>query len=194
MSADLKPAKKALRERVIALRDALPEPDRAARSEAIVRTLLASSDYRAAHVITAYASFGSELDTSVFLLQALADGKQLLLPRIDKAKGCLELRRVIDLQADLVGGVWGIREPALHCLQVDPGLAEFVLVPGVAFTRRGERLGYGGGYYDRLLTEVAPLTRRVAGAFSIQVVEALPLDRRDQPVHAVVTEKETLTD
>ena len=171
----------------------MPEPDRAVRSEAIIRTLLALRDYREAQVIAAYASFGSELDTSGFLLRALAAGKQLLLPRIDKAKRCLELRRVTNIESDLAAGVWGIREPALHCPRVDAAQAQFMLVPGVAFTRRGERLGYGGGYYDRLLTEVAPLTRRVAGAFSIQLVDAVPVDQRDQPVHAIVTERETLT-
>ena len=191
MSPDLKAAKKALRERIIAQRDAMSAADRAVRSGAIARTLLASTGYRDAKVVAAYASFGSELDTSAFLLQCLADGKHLLLPRIDKANRRLELHRVSDLGQDLVAGVWGIREPAAHCPRFDAEQAGFVLVPGVAFTRRGERLGYGGGYYDRLLIKV-PLARRVAAGFTNQLVDMLPADEHDQRVHAVVTEQETL--
>jgi 5-formyltetrahydrofolate cyclo-ligase len=92
---------------------------------------------------------------------------------------------------DLVSGVWGIREPAAHCPRSDAKQAGFMLVPGVAFTGRGERLGYGGGYYDRLLMNV-PLARRVGAGFASQVVEVLPTDAHDQRVHVVVTERETL--
>jgi 5-formyltetrahydrofolate cyclo-ligase len=185
---DLKAAKKALRAHILAQRDALDAGKRREHSNTILQRLLADSRYRSARVVAAYAAFGSEFDTSGLLADALQGGKQLLLPRIDKANARLELRRVVDLQADLVAGVWGIREPAQHCPPAAPSGVDFMLVPGVAFTAGGDRLGYGGGYYDRLMTALRPGTSRIAAAFSLQVVESLPMGGNDLRVTAVITE------
>ncbi len=192
MPDNLPSAKKALRESVIARRDALDVPQRREHSARILERLLLLPEYREASVVAAYASFGSEFDTSGFLGNVLSAGKQLLLPRINKAERRLELRQVNDLQSELVAGVWGIREPDGHC-PLRPGAdVDFILVPGVAFTAKGERLGYGGGYYDRLLTGVRPQTCRAAGAFSLQIVDDLPTGEHDQRVHLIVTELQTL--
>lgn len=185
---DLKAAKKALRTHILARRDALAAGKRREHSNAILHRLLADPRYRSAHVVAAYASFGSEFDTAGLLADALQGGKQLLLPRIDKPNARLELRRVIDLQADLAAGIWGIREPDLHCPLAAPSSVDFMLVPGVAFTTRGDRLGYGGGYYDRLMATLRPDASRMAAAFSLQVVEALPMGENDLRVTSVVTE------
>jgi 5-formyltetrahydrofolate cyclo-ligase len=189
---NLQSAKKSLRERIIALRNALDESARRVYSAQIVERLLMLPEYREATVVAAYASFGSELDTAVFLRETLAAGKQLLLPRINKAERRLELQQVHDPAVDLVAGVWGIPEPGDHCPQRSAAEVDFILVPGVAFTARGKRLGYGGGFYDRLLTEVQPQVCRTAGAFSLQVVEDLPTGARDQRVNCMVTELQTL--
>jgi 5-formyltetrahydrofolate cyclo-ligase len=189
---NLQSAKKSLRERIIAQRNALDVFTRDAHSAHIVERLLLLPEYREANIVAAYAAFGSELDTAVFLRETLAAGKQLLLPRINKAERQLELRRVNDPAADLVAGVWGIREPGDHCPQLPAAEVDFILVPGVAFTARGERLGYGGGFYDRLLAGVPPQVCRTAAAFSLQVVEELPTGDRDQRVNCIVTELKTL--
>ncbi len=188
---NLQLAKKSLRERILAQRDGLDPSQRRESSAKIIERLLLLPEYRQATVVAAYASFGSELDTAAFLRDALAAGKRLLLPRIDKAERRLELRQVSDPQSDLVAGVWGIREPGEHCPLLPPSLVEFILVPGAAFTAKGERLGYGGGYYDRLLTGIGPQVCRTAGAFSLQVVEDLPTGDRDQRLHCIVTELQT---
>ncbi|HWA14480.1 MAG TPA: 5-formyltetrahydrofolate cyclo-ligase [Burkholderiales bacterium] len=185
---DLRAEKKRLRAHVLAQRDALGADRRREASRIILQRLLADPRYRDAQVVAAYASFGSEVDTSGLLADVLAGGRRLVLPRIDKSHARLELRRVDDLGADLVAGVWGIREPAPHCPVADLGDVEFMLVPGVAFTRDGDRLGYGGGYYDRLMAGLRPQVPRIAAAFSVQVVERLPMGERDRRVSAVVTE------
>jgi len=101
----------------------------------------------------------------------------------------LELREVKNLRDDLVAGVWGIREPAERCPIMPPSAVEFLLVPGVAFTATGERLGYGGGFYDRLLSQLNAETPRVAAAFALQVVDSIPSGANDQRVHLIVTEE-----
>ena len=184
----LRSAKKTLRASVIARRDALDAETRRRASQAITAKLLALPAYRAAGVVCAYASFGSEFDTVAFCSDVIAAGKRLLLPRINRAARMLELREVKNLDGDLVAGVWGIREPRERCPIVPSSAVEFLLVPGVAFTATGKRLGYGGGFYDRLLAGLGSSVPRIAAAFSIQVVGDLPVGPRDQRVHQVVTE------
>jgi 5-formyltetrahydrofolate cyclo-ligase len=184
----LRSAKKALRASVIARRDALDSETRRRDSQAITAKLLALPEYRAAGVVCAYASFGGELDTTAFCSDVVASGKRLLLPRINRPARMLELREVKSLRGDLVAGVWGIREPAERCPIVPPSAVEFLLVPGVAFTASGERLGYGGGFYDRLLSGLNAKTPRVAAAFALQVVDSIPTGPNDQRVHLIVSD------
>ena len=186
----LRSSKKALRASVIAQRDALDAETRRRASQIITAKLRALATYRAAGVVCAYASFGSEFESAPFCSEVIAAGKRLLLPRINRAARTLELCEVRNLDGDLVAGVWGIREPAERCPIVLPSAVEFLLVPGVAFTATGERLGYGGGYYDRLLSGLNAKAPRVAAAFSVQIVDDLPVGPRDQRVHRVVTEGE----
>ena len=184
----IKQAKATLRTAILTRRDAADIESRSGDSLAITQKLCALPAYRAATAVAAYASFGSELDTSAFLARILADHKQLLLPRINRAQRVLELRHVADLEADLVSGVWGIREPAQRCPIFALDKVEFTLVPGVAFTQSGARLGYGGGFYDRLLASLDRRATRIAAAFQLQMVDQLPEERHDQRVDQVVTE------
>lgn len=186
----LRLAKKALREQVIARRDAVDSALRLRYSQLVTDRLLALPAYLCATAVAAYASFGSEFDTRAFLAGVIGAGKRLLLPRINRAARALELREVEDLDADLVAGVWGIREPSGRCPIRQSSAVEFMLVPGVAFTRKGERLGYGGGFYDRLLAGLSPDVERVVAALSVQMVDELPTGARDQRVHRIITEKD----
>ena len=181
--------KAALRRQIVAARDALP-PD---TLDFVIVT--AEHDYvtnldayRNACCVLAYMSFGSEFETAAFVAGTLASGKQLCLPRVDRATRRLELHRVDSMQRDLQSGVWGIREPRAECPHADISHIDFVLLPGVAFTPRCERLGYGGGFYDRLLTRFARRPPLVAAAFALQICEQVPLDATDQRIDIVVTE------
>lgn len=184
-------AKAALRREVLRRRDALPEAERASLSQQIFSEVPRLPAYSRSGVVLAYASFDSEPETRDFLLRVLQDGKTLLLPRVEP--GGLALYAARDLEADLAPGKWGIPEPLPdRCPRVDPARTEFVLVPGVAFCRAGGRLGYGGGYYDRLLAGAVPdKTPLVAAAFEVQIVDRVPVDPHDAPVDVVITEKQS---
>lgn len=181
-------AKAVLREAVLRRRDALGEGERATLGRRILGRVLDLPAYGRSAVVLAYASFGTELRTDGFLRQVLDDEKILLLPRVEPDG--LRLYEVRDLVRDLAPGKWGIREPKPdRCPSADPERVGFALVPGVAFDRRGRRLGYGGGFYDRLLAGgLAGRASLVSGAFEVQVVEEVPVGPHDVPVEAVVTE------
>jgi 5-formyltetrahydrofolate cyclo-ligase len=183
-------AKAALRRRILASRDALDPAQRVERSAAIVARVASMRAFRQARTVLAYAPFGSEADTWPLLRGLLAEGRTLLLPRVDRAGRRLVLHRVSDLDEDLAPGPWGIREPRPdRCPVVAVPAADLVLVPGVAFDRTGGRLGYGGGYYDRLLAAwPPPWPLLVAPAFELQLVDAVPRLPGDRRVDRVVTE------
>ena len=182
-------AKAALRETILRRRGELPERERASLGDRIIRTVLGLPAYERSNVVLAYASFGAELPTDRFLRRVLDDGKVLLLPRV--GSDGLDLYEVRDPDEDLVPGTWGIREPMQdRCPLADPGSVDFALVPGLAFDRRGRRLGYGGGFYDRLISGgLSDRTPLVSGAFGVQIVDEVPVGPNDVPVHAVVTEE-----
>jgi len=183
-------AKRALRQTVLARRDAVAPCSRAAWSTAIFAGLMGLPAVQRAGEVLAYDAFGSEPETLHFRRALRAGDKGLLLPRIDRPARALTLHRVRDLDADLTPGPWGIREPdPRRCPPVRPGNIDLVLVPGVAFDAGGGRLGYGGGYYDRLLGTCADATPLVAAAFEVQMVDRVPMGPGDRRVDLVVTER-----
>jgi len=181
-------AKTALRREILAARDALPATARIAASSHITQQIVALDAWKNARVVLAYLSFGSEFITDALIQQAAADGKQLALPRVDRATRRLAIHAVADMVNDLQAGVWGIREPRAEQPLVALETIDFVLLPGVGFTPRGERLGYGGGFYDRLLERFAQRPPLVAAAYAVQIRAQLPLDQHDRGVDLVFTE------
>ncbi len=186
------PLKAALRREVLAARDALPATERAELSAVITQKLLALEAYRNAACVLAYMSFGSEFNTAELVLDVLANGKQLCLPRLNRETRRLELHLAGNLD-HLENGVWGIREPRADNPRVVPDRIDFVLLPGVAFTPRCERLGYGGGYYDRLIAQFPSRHPLVAAAYALQMRDEIPLAADDQRVDVVVTESSFYT-
>ena len=186
--------KQALRQSIIAAREKLPVAERLRLSRAIVESTRNLLVYRQARTVLGYLNFGAELVAELWVQQALADGKQVLLPRVNRASKHLDIYRIQDLQQDVAPGSWGIREPVIECcIKEDAlGTVDFILLPGVAFTRGGARLGYGGGFYDKLLAQMPHRPALVAGAFALQVVQEIPQDSTDRKVEWLVTEDETI--
>jgi len=111
---------------------------------------------RAATVLLYVTAFPEELDTRPWLAWTLEHGRRLVCPRVDRQARMLRLHEVNNLDADLVPAAMGIPEPRPDAPEVEPAEVDWVLVPGLAFDRRGYRLGRGGGYYDRLLPSLRP--------------------------------------
>lgn len=186
---DVSNVKRELRKSIIARRDAVSAFERTLMSAAITGKLVLLDAYREAQLVLAYMNFGSEFVSEGFARRVLEDGKVLVLPKLKADRSGLNLHVVNDTD-DLEVGVWGIREPRDGDLIEDFALIDFILVPGVAFTPRGERLGYGGGFYDRLLVKKRKDAASIAAAFSFQVVEEVPIEENDIAVDGIVTENE----
>ncbi|MFO1315931.1 MAG: 5-formyltetrahydrofolate cyclo-ligase [Burkholderiales bacterium] len=180
-------AKRAMREEVLAARDALPAAERDEGSRAIAARIAALPSYAGAHCVLLTLSFRSEWDTRALIDGALAGGKVVALPRVNGATRMLDLHTVVDVARDTAPGYRGIPEPRPEQPRIELATVDFVLVPGVAFDPTGRRLGYGGGYYDRLLALLAPAAARIAGAFELQLVPRVPAAPHDLFVDAIAT-------
>jgi len=195
-TSDVVTAKIVMRRAVIATRDALPPAARAADTARCFAQLLDRAEFANAASMLSYMSFGSEIDTRPLFDELLRRGKRLILPRIsrgtadDASAPALELHHVTS-HNDLVAGVWGIDEPRAGCPQVSLSEIDFALIPGVAFDRAGNRLGYGKGYYDRLLANRAmdcrPHLLVTAIAFDCQLVDHVPVNVDDQMIDLLIT-------
>jgi 5-formyltetrahydrofolate cyclo-ligase len=186
-------AKRTARARILTARDALDPAASAAASAAITDRVRALASFERARCILLTLPFRSEWDTRALLAAALAAGKTVALPRVNGASRMLDLYATQDIRRDTAPGYRGIPEPLPDLPRVDIAAVDWVLVPGVAFDLRGRRLGYGGGYYDRLLALFDAAVPRIAGAFDLQVVAEVPAAPHDLVVDAIATQSRLLT-
>jgi 5-formyltetrahydrofolate cyclo-ligase len=181
-------AKLALRNQMRSVRAALPAPACDARSAAITERLLELDELRSARTVLGFASIGNEVRTAA-LMSALWDGgKRVLLPRV--AHDELELCAV-EASTALVEGTFSIPEPDRNAALVPAEEVEFALVPALAVDVRGFRIGYGGGYYDRLLPRLTHACTCVA-AYDFQLVSEVPELPFDAAVAMVVTDQRVI--
>lgn len=180
--------KVALRRTMRRIRSSIPERDRAARGEAIAAAALALPETAAAATVFAFLSFGDEVPTRGLVAGLLAAGKRVVLPAV--TDGVLEAAAWREGDP-LTQSFYGAAEPADRTA-VDPAEIDLVLAPGLAFDRRGRRLGYGGAYYDRFLPRLRPGATVAALAFHEQVVDEVPAAGHDRVVDVVLTDRETI--
>jgi 5,10-methenyltetrahydrofolate synthetase len=182
--------KAALRGEMMARRDALPDSERARIAQALTEILVALPRYGAARSVLATMSIGSEWSTRALLERALADGKVVVLPRVTAPPRRLALHAVVDLQRDLKPGVYEIPEPdPERCPNVTLEAVDFALVPALAADREGYRLGYGAGYFDKLLALRPARPYCVAALPAAFIVDRLPHEPHDIAVDAVFDER-----
>lgn len=186
--------KQTIRQRIIAARKKITAEKRSRMSRAIAARIAGLGTYRKAGTVLAYLNFGAEFAAEELVRNAMLEGKRVLLPKVNRATNELDVYLVADLERDVAPGLWDIREPlAERCTRVDAlEEADFILLPGVAFGRDGARLGYGGGFYDKLLARMTHKPALVAGAYAMQIVEDIPQEATDRKVEWLVTENETI--
>lgn len=184
--AELDAAKRDLRKICAAARDRLSTDDRATAAVRIGGIGLGFAAAPSRSVVSAYAAMGSELDPAPLVERLAAAGYRTCLPVIQPLGNPLRFR-AWQPGEPLVARTWGIREPADDAPEVEP---DVLLVPLLAFDRRGMRLGYGGGYYDRTLERLRTLKPILAVglAFAGQELPQVPCGPHDQPLDWILTD------
>lgn len=180
--------KKEIRKQVLDARDSILPARRTTKSREIEERLFSLAEFMSAHAVLFFASFRSEVETGTMIRRALASGKRIILPKVKGKK--LELFEIKNFDKDVSPCIWGIPEPQ-ESAPVTLDQIDVIVVPGAAFDEHGNRLGYGAGFYDKLLSEFTKLT--IAVAFEEQIVPKIPTDPHDVPVRKIVTEKRVIT-
>jgi len=180
--------KEELRLRMKAIRRAHPAEVRAARSAAAAERLRTLPEWTAAERIAGYVPIRAELDPGPALEAARAEGKAVVLPRVD-----MEQQRVVLHRWDgeaLEPGAFGIPEPPADAPTVDA--VDLILVPALGVDEEGHRIGYGKGFYDKLLAAEAEAAFKVAVVFHFQLISECPTTPHDIPADVVVTDERTI--
>jgi len=171
---------------------ALAPGELAARSAAVRARLELLPEFRAARSFLLYAPMPDEVDITPLIDGLLAAGRCVFLPVCRPGRAEFDAVSIRSRAEDLVPGRFGIMAPRPGLVPADSGDVDFTLVPGLAFDRRGYRVGRGGGYYDRFLAKLGDRSVRVALALDFQVYPAVPTADHDQRVDLIITERETV--
>ncbi len=178
-----------LRKEILKRRDALCARERETKSAQIAERFFSLPEYASARTIFVYAAFRSEVQTQSLILEMLRGGRRLVASRTDPVARRLVLFEIDDPLQDLISGYMGIPEPKEDASRAIALQAlDLVVTPAVGYDPSGNRLGYGGGYYDRLFGQLRADTPRVGFAFEAQIVSSIPTEPHDARIPIIVTE------
>ena len=185
--------KSEVRAELMKKRDAIPTEVRRAKDRLIRERLLALDEIKVSNLIFFFASFRSEIDTLEPMTLLLAEGKRIVLPKVDRKNHLLLLYEIKSIE-ELVPGYMGIPEPAVLSEErtITVNDIEAVVIPGAGFDERGDRIGYGGGYYDRLLASIGKDLPVIAPAYEEQITESIPSEPHDIKVTMIVTDRRVI--
>jgi 5-formyltetrahydrofolate cyclo-ligase len=180
--------KRIIREKVFDRLNMQKEVERLKKSRVIQRKLFALQEFKKAKNIMFFASFDKEVETFRMMRQAMKLDKQVVLPLVLKNKKQIVPSKIRNLEKELDIGPYGIKQPKLKKSRVvSLDKIDLVTVPGVAFDRKGNRLGRGAGYYDRFLKKIPKDTPTIGLAFRFQILKTLPyIKDKDIPVDKVI--------
>lgn len=176
-----------LRKTYLKKRDEIDIEDRKAWSFQILEQLAKHKAFQEAQVVFTYVSFRSEVDTLLIIEQLLKERKRVFVPVVNTAQRNMHAAEIFSMK-DLKSGYKGILEPSFDSPKAKVSEIDLCIVPGAIFDRRGYRIGYGGGYYDRFLPALNESAYRLGLAFEAQMVDELPHENYDVKVHETLTE------
>lgn len=180
-----------LRRAALSQRQSLAQAECLSWSRSIQVAAIALPQYHSARSVALYSSVQNEVGTQLLLENALTSGKKVFLPKLSQPDRGGFVR--FHARAELIVGRFGILEPTgTDALTAADCEGLMVFVPGVLFDRQGNRLGRGGGWYDRTLSGLSNRGVFVGLAFDVQLVDRLPAESWDRRVHYIVTEKSVI--
>jgi len=183
--------KQALRKEIRRRLSALSAESLRRKSLAACEALTAEEAFRRARAVMIYLSTAREVNTASLTAAARAEGKILLAPKVAADGSQMIAVELDDLDDGLVAGPHGILEPAgAEAFPLEK--IDLIVIPAVAYDRKGNRLGHGGGHYDRFLARRELKAVRCGLAFAEQIVPSVPTAPHDRPVQMIVTDEEVL--
>lgn len=189
-----KNSKEKLRKKWMKKRKNVAKENGIKKSKKITKNILSLKEISQSQNIMIYVSYRSEVDTEKLIISLLNKNKNLFAPYCVKNEKRMEIVKIKNLDKDLEKGAYGIKEPAkyLRTKNTEPGNLDVVIVPAVAFSKNGYRVGYGGGYYDRFLARLNNDTISIGVNYEEMVFNSVPKEEHDLAVDILVTDKKIL--
>jgi 5-formyltetrahydrofolate cyclo-ligase len=185
--------KEDIRKKILSLRDSITEEEMNSKSEKIREKLFNLPEFKKAKVILFYVSKGSEVKTEGMIKLALKSGKRVVVPISDVKQKKLILSELKDFDKELEPGTFKILEPKKEFFRpISPDNIDFIIVPGIAFDKNGNRIGYGMGFYDKFLSSLKKHIPVIGLAYEFQVVDNIPATDKDVTVDKILTEKRVI--
>lgn len=180
--------KASLRKEILSIRDRIPLAVKRIKDKLIEARLFNLNEFNSAKTISFFASFRSEVDTLGMIKRSLEAGITVVLPRVEDKD--LALYKINGLH-ELVPVYMGIPEPSVLTddRKINVNDVDAIIIPGAAFDETGNRIGYGGGFYDRLLAQLQKPVPIIAPTYEEQVIDAVPADPHDKKVSIIVTDR-----
>ena len=178
--------KTGLRRKMLESRKALCAKDYMEKSLVIQQKLLSTEEFSRANVLALYYSIHNEVDTHKIIENCLDSGKIVLLPTVHDGR---MIFRELKGFSCLHKGKFGIPEPPATNEALAPDQADMIVLPGIAFDKKGQRVGYGKGFYDKCLHHLEGQGKLVAVCYDFQLVEKIAGEPHDVKVDMIITEK-----
>lgn len=179
-----------LRKRILNIRNSMDNKDSYEKSSVIMEKLTAMYIYKKAQVVFVYMDFNNEVETMTLIKRMLLEKKKVVIPYTDTVNTVIIPSELKDMDQDLVKSKFGYYEPAPErIVPVKPEELDLVVVPGVVFDKKLNRIGFGKGYYDRILCRLKKDAKAVAVAYDFQVLEEVPSEEHDIKMDMIITEK-----
>ena len=179
----------AIRKMIVQKREELGGLEKEEKNIAIAQRLFGMDEFKKSKTIFCFLSTSFEVQTERIIRESLRLGKQVLVPLLDPGGENLKASRIPSMDIDFVIGEYGVRQPAPKFRNVVPfSNIDFVVVPGLAFDSFGNRIGYGGGFYDKFFKKITGNVSRVAVGYDFQLFNLVPHSDLDEPVHFLITE------
>jgi len=182
--------KEGIRKKILSLRNSQSQFSAIAKSYKIQERLFRLPEFARAKTILFYVSTRDEVKTESMIKKALEYGKRGVVPISNLKERTLNLSEIKDFDSELEPGAFNILEPKERFLRpVLPEEIDLVIVPGVAFDEKGNRIGYGMGFYDRFLRGIRKYIPVIGLAYELQIVDDIPVHDKDVTMDKIVTEK-----
>ena len=181
-----------IRKEILRIRNNIETNEAINKSSIIINKLKNTAEYINSNSIMVYMDFKNEVNTKVFIEEALKEGKSIIIPYTDMAKVEIIPVQINDLE-DLAMCKFGYLEPKREKIEnpYDIKLIDLIVVPGVVFDKNKNRVGFGKGYYDRLLINKKPSAKAIAIAYEFQVLDEVPAQEHDIKMDMIITEENT---
>lgn len=183
--------KKDLRKRILNIRNNIQDDEKLLKDKKILDLIIKNNLYINSKSIFTYVNFGSEVNTIAIIERALEEGKEIYVPKTDIIKKEMVAVKIKSIK-DLEVGNYGMLEPKEGLTIAEKENFDLIIMPGAVFDYKGNRIGYGAGYYDKYLLQIDKNIKKLALAYELQILHDIPKEEHDIQVNYIITEERIL--